>query len=174
MPPPVRILVGIIGAPQGLKGEVRIKSLTADPLALKDYGPVQDEAGARGWRVLALRLIRDDMCVARLEGVEDRDAAQALNPTKLYALRANLPAPAAGEYYHADLIGLRAETRAGLAFGTIVAIHNFGAGDLLEIAPPNGGETVLLPFASPFLGEVDVTRGRVTVDPPPDEDAAPE
>ena len=174
MPPPTRILVGIVGAPHGLKGEARVKCLTAEPLALKHYGPLRDEAGARAWRVLTLRHVKDDMCVARLEGVGDRDAARALTHTKLYALRADMPVLEAGEFYHADLIGLRAETSDGRALGEIVAVRNFGAGDLLEIAPPGGGETIMLPFASPFVGEVNINRGCVTVAPPVEDDASPE
>ena len=173
MPPPARILVGIVGAPHGLKGEVRVKCLTAEPLALKDYGPLQDEAGGRAWRVLALRPIKDDMCAARLEGVDDRDAAHALTHTKLYALRANMPAPAEGEYFHADLIGLRAETRAGEPIGTVRAVHNFGAGDLLDIAPPHS-DTFFLPFTDAVVPTVDIAGGRVIVEPPAQVDGETE
>ena len=166
MPLSPRLHVATIGAPHGVKGDVRVKSFTSDPLALKDYGALQDESGSKAFSILALRLLKDDMCVARFKDVSDRNAAAALTHARLFALRANMPALADGEYFHADLIGLQAETRDGTLLGDIVAVQNFGAGDLLEIAPHNGGETLLLPFASPFVGQVDAARGRVTVEPP--------
>ena len=161
-----RLLAAVIGAPHGVRGEVRLKSLTDDPLAVARYGALSDEAGARGFVIEALRLVKDDMCVARFKGVADRDAAAALTHTKLYALRANLPPAEKDEFYHADLIGLAAETASGVAVGTVIGVANYGAGDLIEIAPPGGGETLLLPFKAVFVPEVDVKGGRIIVAPP--------
>jgi 16S rRNA processing protein RimM len=165
MPSP-RLLVGIIGAPHGVRGEVRVKAYTSDLTALKRYGELQNEGGTRTFTVLALRALKDDMCVVRFKEAGDRDAAAELTHTKLYALRANMPATAEGEYYHADLIGLRAETRAGACIGTVLAVQNFGAGDLLEIAPENSGETLLLPFTDAVAPIVDLAGSRIVIEPP--------
>ena len=170
MPSPLRLHVATIGAPHGVKGEARVKSFTSDPLAFKDYGALQDERGARSFTIAALRFVKDDMCVARFKSVDDRDAAAALTHTKLYALRANMPPVEEGEYFHADLIGLRAETGAGALIGKVIAMQNFGAGDMLEIAPAGGGETLLLPFTNAVAPVVDIAGGRIVIEPPAEID----
>jgi 16S rRNA processing protein RimM len=104
--------------------------------------------------------------VARIKGIADRNAAAALANTRLYVARAKLPKPADGEFYQADLIGLRAETANGAAFGTVKAVHNFGAGDLLEIEPAAGGATLMLPFTDVTVPAVDIAGGRIVVAPP--------
>jgi 16S rRNA processing protein RimM len=106
------------------------------------------------------------MVVARLDGVADRAAAAKLTGVEIFARRENMPAPAADEFYHADLIGLRAMTREGEDLGRIVALRNFGAGDILEIAPKAGGETVLLPFTKAVAPEIDIAGGRIVIAPP--------
>ena len=146
-----------------MRGEVRLKSYTGDPLAIARYGALADEAGGRAFIIEALRPVKDDMSVARFKGITDRDAAAALTHTKLYALRKNMPPPARDEFYHADLIGLRAETREGARVGEVTGVPNYGAGDLIEIAPEGGGETLLLPFSGAFVPEVDVRGGRIIV-----------
>src|SRR5881628_2877724 len=133
---PERILVGRIGAAQGLRGEVRLWSFTADPMAIKDYGPLEAEDG-RSFAIESLRPGKKFL-VARLAGVNDRTAAEALRNLDLYVPRARLPKPAAEEFYHADLIGLAAVTRDGRPLGTVVAVHDFGAGDLVEVRPERG------------------------------------
>ena len=170
MPLNPRLHVATIGAPHGVKGEVRVKSFTADSLAFKDYGVLQDERGARSFSIVSLRPVRDDMCVVRFKEAGDRDAAAALTHMKLYALRANMPAVEDGEYFHADLIGLRAETSAGAVIGIVAAVQNFGAGDMLEIAPQGGGETLLLPFTNAVAPLVDLAGGRVVIAPPAEID----
>jgi 16S rRNA processing protein RimM len=112
--------------------------------------------------------------VARLEGVADRDAAEALKGVELYVARDRLPPAAEGEFYHADLVGLAAVDAAGKAIGTIVAVHNFGAGDLLEIKLSGASKTELVPFTDAFVPEVDIAARRVVVVLPPAEDARPE
>jgi 16S rRNA processing protein RimM len=160
-----RVCLGQIGAPHGVRGEVRLHSFTAEPGAITSYGPLETEDG----RVINIETLRPaaDGFVARLAGVADRNAAERLVNTKLYVPRERLPEPQAPEeYYYADLIGLRAVDRAGKDFGTVVAIHNFGAGDIIEVRPAHGGETQLLPFDAMTVPEVDIANGRVVIEPP--------
>jgi 16S rRNA processing protein RimM len=163
---PRLVAVGIFGAPHGVRGELRAKSYTDDPKALGAYGDLTDKSGARRFKILGLRALRDDMVVARLDGFADRAAAAKLTGVEIFARRENMPAPAADEFYHADLIGLRAMTREGEDLGRIVALRNFGAGDILEIAPKAGGETVLLPFTKAVAPEIDIAGGRIVIAPP--------
>lgn len=159
-----KILVGVVGAAQGVRGEVRIKSYTGDPKALGSYGPLETDGGRAVLKVLGLRPLKNDMVVARFEGIEDRDAAAALTNTKLYVDRTRLPPPDEEEFYQADLIGLEAITPEGEGIGRVVAVQNFGAGDLLEIAP-EVGQTLLVPFTKAFVPVLDFEAGRVVVEP---------
>jgi 16S rRNA processing protein RimM len=162
-----RICVARIGAAHGVKGEVKLWSFTADPAAVADYGPLESEDGTQRFEIEAMRPAKDHL-VARLSGVRDRNAAERLANLRLYVARERLPAPAPEEFYHADLIGLRAESRDGAALATIVGIHDFGAGDLLELRPLSGGGTVLMPFTAQTVPEVDIAGGRIIIDPPQD------
>lgn len=159
-----RVCIAQIGAAHGIRGEVRLKSFTADPMDVARYGELELEDGSGSLRIEAVRPAKD-VLIARLAGVRDRNAAEALTNRKLYVPRARLPAPAADEFYHADLIGLAATTRDGAPFGTVVAVHDFGAGDLLEIKPP-AGASLMLPFTQAVVPVVDVAGGRIVVDPP--------
>jgi 16S rRNA processing protein RimM len=159
--------MGVVGAPHGVRGAIRIKSFTDDPRAVAQYGALEDESGERRFTLHITGTANGEgMVIARLSGVADRDAAEALRGLRLYAPRAALPAPAKDEFYHADLIGLRAMTREGEDLGRIVALRNFGAGDILEIAPKAGGETVLLPFTKAVAPEIDIAGGRIVIAPP--------
>ncbi len=158
---PRRVLVGIIGAAQGVRGEVRLKSYTAVATGIADYGPLWTENG-RSFAITALRPLREDMLVARIAGVADRDAAAALTGTRLYVDRAGLPPPDEDEFYQVDLVGLLAEDEAGQALGRVAAVQNFGAGDLLAIAP-SVGETLLVPFTKAFVPTLDFDGGRLVV-----------
>jgi 16S rRNA processing protein RimM len=160
-----RICVAQIGGPHGIRGEVKLKSFTADPMAVGGYGPLESEDGSACFALEALRPSKDHL-IARLRGVEDRSAAERLTNLKLFVPRARLPEPAAEEFYHADLIGLPAVTADGTRFGTVIAVHDFGAGDILELAPAAGGPTVMLPFTAAFVPSVDVAAGRIVVAPP--------
>jgi 16S rRNA processing protein RimM len=160
-----RICVARIGAAHGVKGEVKLWSFTADPAAVADYGPLESEDGTQRFEIEAMRPAKDHL-VARLSGVHDRDAAQRLTNVRLYAARERLPAPAPDEFYHADLIGLRAESRDGAELATIVAIHDFGAGDLLELRAVGTSNTVLMPFTAATVPVVDIAGGRIVIDPP--------
>jgi 16S rRNA processing protein RimM len=165
---PDRIVVARFGAAHGIKGEVRLKSFTGDPLAVGSYGSLTSEDG-REFTIRTARMAAGtspDMLVVRLEGVTTRNAAEALNGLDLYLPRERLPDTEADEFYHADLIGLDAVGVDGALLGTIVAVQNFGAGDLLEIAP-KAGPTVFVPFTRAIVPEVDLEKRRVAVDPPP-------
>lgn len=157
------ILVGRFGAPQGVRGEIRIKSFTRDPLAIAAYGPLWD--GERERRVLHARPLREDMIAATLEGVTDRDAAAALTGRDLYLRRAALPPPEEEEFYVADLIGLAAVDEAGAAIGVVRDVLNYGAGDILEVAPPEG-ETLLFPFTKAVVPAIDMAGRRLVLVPP--------
>jgi 16S rRNA processing protein RimM len=162
-----RNCVARIGAAHGVKGEVKLWSFTADPAAVADYGPLESQDGTQRFEIEAMRSAKDHL-VVRLSGVRDRDAAERLTNMDLYVPRERLPAPAPEEFYHADLIGLRAESRDGTALATIVGIHDFGAGDLLELRPAGAGETVLMPFTAATVPVVDIAGGRIVIDPPQD------
>jgi 16S rRNA processing protein RimM len=162
---PDRVLVGEIGRPQGLQGEVRIRSFTADPAAIAEYGPLEDESGTRRFEIESLRLTPKALS-ARLKGVTSRDEAEAITGSKLYVPRSRLPAREEDEWYHTDLIGLSVMDREGVAIGSVVAVHNFGAGDLLEIRLAGGGATVLMPFTRDTVPEVDVEGGWLRIAPP--------
>ena len=158
--------MGRFGAPHGVRGELRLQSFTGDPLAIADYGPLTDKSGKKTFTLLNLRPQGKDMLVVRLKDVDDRDGAQALNGVELYLARDKLPAPDPEEFYLADLEGLRAETATGEPIGRVVALRNFGAGDILEIAPANGGDTLMYPFTKAVAPIIDLAGGRIVVEPP--------
>lgn len=158
------MLLGEIGAAQGLKGEVRLHSFTEEEEAITAYGPLEDETG----HVIEIEALRatPKALIARVKGVTTREGAEALTGTKLYIPRSRLPEREEEEWYHAELIGLAALDRDGATIGRVVAIQNFGAGDLLELAPANGGPTVLIPFTRETVPEIDVEGERLTLVPP--------
>jgi 16S rRNA processing protein RimM len=157
-----RVCLGQFGAPHGVQGEVRLHSFTADPAAITSYGPLECEDG-RVFEIEAMRPAKDHF-VAKISGVADRNAAELLKNLKLYVPRARLPEPdEPDEFYHADLIGLAVVDRAGEKLGTVVAIHNFGAGDLIEMHPEGGGKTELLPFDEAHVPAVDIAAGKIVV-----------
>jgi 16S rRNA processing protein RimM len=159
-----RICVGRIGAPHGVRGEVKLWPFTSDPLAIGRYGELVTADGTRRFEVEALRPARDHV-VARLKGIHDRTTAEALRNLELFVPRDRLPEiEEPDEFYHADLVGLTACDRAGRALGSIVAVHNFGAGDLLELRPDAGGDTVLVPFTQLIVPEIDMAAGKLVID----------
>jgi len=164
-----RVCVAEIGAAHGITGEVRLRAFTEDPLAVTQFGPLQAEDG----REIAITSLRPgkDCLIARVAGVADRAAAERLRNAKLYVARDKLPAIDEPEtWYHADLVGLAAVGPDGSALGRVVAVQNFGAGDLLEIAPAAGGPTLLLQFTDAVVPEVDVPNGRIVISPPAERD----
>lgn len=163
-PPERRVVLAVIGAPHGVRGECRVKSFTADPLAIDDYGPLF-AADGRMFEIEAGRLLKDDMLVVRFAGITDRDRARTLTGTELFVDRAMLPEPEEEEFYHSDLIGLAVVDQAGDGLGRIAAVHDFGAGDILEIRPEADGATWLLPFTRAAAPRVDIAAGRIVIDP---------
>ena len=177
------VRIGECGRAHGLYGELRLKSFTGDPAMLARYEPLFDESGAR--RVIkAMRPAPGgaaDIFLVRIEGVDDRNAAEALNRRGLYTTRAalaTLDPPEEDEFLLADLIGLKALTPQGEIRGMVVEVPDYGAGTLIGIAPPGDGdtpvragargETVLLPFTKAFFPEIDIAGGRIVVDAPDD------
>jgi len=161
-----RICVGQIGAAHGVRGQVRLRSFTADPQAVAGYGPFETEDG----RVVAIEALRPvkDHFVATLAGIRDRDAAARLVNAKLFVPRERLPdISEADEFYHADLIGMSAVNPAGEKLGTVVAIHNFGAGDLIEVQLDANGKTELIAFDEINVPAVDIPAGLIVIQPSP-------
>ncbi len=158
------VLLGIVGAPHGIKGEVRIKAFTGDPLALADYGPLVDEKGRR-FEIAALRPAKE-VVVARLKGVTSREGAEMLNGVKLFVARARLPAPEdEDEFLQADLVGCAIVGSDGAVLGTVTAVANYGAGDLLDIETPDG-RSVLMPFTRAYAPRIDIAGRRIEALPP--------
>jgi 16S rRNA processing protein RimM len=160
------ILMGVFGAPQGVRGEIRVKSLTKEPSAIGGYGPLTDAGRARAFAFETLRPLKDNMLVARVAGVSSREAAEALRGVEIFARRDQLPPPNEEEFYYDDLVGLEALDAAGTRLGRVVSLMNYGAGDVLEIAPAQGGETLLLPFTRRVAPRIDFDAGRIVIEQP--------
>ena len=165
-----RVTVGVITGPHGVRGAVKVKSFTAEPAALFTYAPLLD---ARTGRTLALRRLGEakGVWIAAIEGVNDRNGAEALKGVELAVERDRLPPlEAAGdeqeeEFYHADLLGLAVRDLSGASIGTLAAVHDFGAGDMVEVRRESGGR-VLIPFTRAAVPVIDIAGGFVVVDPP--------
>ncbi|MDY8108414.1 ribosome maturation factor RimM [Fulvimarina sp. 2208YS6-2-32] len=159
------VLLGIIGGAHGIRGECRVKSYTDIPTDLGAYGPLQDADGNR-YTVKSARKQKNVVVVTFAE-VTDRNHAERINGRELFVERALLPEPEDDdEFYLDDLEGLTVETLAGEAVGTVIAVHNFGAGDLLEVAPDEG-MTIMIPFSEAAIPELDIETGILRVDPGP-------
>tara|TARA_R110002110_G_scaffold56762_1_gene160991 strand:- start:4383 stop:4931 length:549 start_codon:yes stop_codon:yes gene_type:complete len=162
-----KVCLGVVTGAHGVRGLVRVKPFTQTPDGVAAYGPVETKDGARVFAI-EMRGMTKDLVICHLDGVTDRDVAAALRGTELYVPRARLPQMAADEegWYRADLIGLQAVGADGRDYGRVIAVQDFGAGALLEIAPATGGETVLMGFTSDNVGQVDLAGGRIVIDPP--------
>ncbi len=163
-----KICVARIGAAHGVRGEVRLWSFTEDPLSVADLGVLTTRDGSRSFVIASVREAKDHL-VASFEGCRSREAAEALNRIELYVARSSLPAPDDDEFYYADLVGLRAVTSAGEPLGQVLAVHNFGAGDLIEVGSGAGGE--LLPFSRAVVPTIDIAGGFVVIERPTEVDA---
>ncbi|CUH67918.1 Ribosome maturation factor RimM [Thalassovita gelatinovora] len=159
------ICVGVIAGAFGVRGEVRLKSYTADPEAIEDYNPLTTEDGSQSFEVGILHQIKNGLSV-RLTAVSTKEQADALKGVKLYVPRDRLPSLPDDEFYHADLIGLDVVDTGGTTLGQIKSVLNHGAGDLLEVQGPGLKSSVLLPFTRDAVPTVDLNRGRVIADPP--------
>lgn len=160
---PDLVLLGVVTGARGLRGEVRIKSFTADPADVLAYGPVRNE---KGDRVLTGRVTGQakSTVLARFDGIDDRTAAEGLKGMRLYVARNAMPEPDEDEFYHSDLVGLRAELTNGDVLGDIRGVHDAGAGASLEIAGPDG--PLMVPFTRAAVPVVDIAGGRVVIEPP--------
>jgi 16S rRNA processing protein RimM len=162
-----RVRVAKIGAAHGLRGEVRLFVDADDPLAVIQLGALEDKSGARQFKIASLREAKDHLLV-RFDGVNDRTAAELLTNLELFVPRERLPKQNEKDrFYQADLVGLRVETANGTSLGEVIAVANYGAGDLLEVKPVQGA-TFLVPFADPFVPRVDIEDGKVVVELPAD------
>jgi 16S rRNA processing protein RimM len=161
------LLAAVIGA-QGLQGAVKAKIFTAVPDALTRYGALHDAQG-RKFEITAFRTGKPGEAVFSLSGVTTREAAEALKGAELFIARAALPAPAEDEFYHADLIGLEAFDSEGRMLGKVAAIHNYGAGDVIEITRPDG-DSVLLAFTADNVPSIEIAQGRILVAVPEDDE----
>lgn len=159
------LCVGAIAGAFGVKGEVRLKSFTADPEAIADYAPLTTEDGQRSFSVTLTRSIKNGFA-ARLGGVTTKEEADALRGLRLFAPRDRLPNLPDDEYYHADLIGVPVSDTGGTLLGEVIAVHNHGAADLLELKVPGNAATVLLPFTQAIVPTVDIVARRIVADPP--------
>lgn len=157
-----RVLLGRIVTVHGIRGDVVIESFTADPADIAAYGPLQSADGSKEFRLKVLRATPKGV-VAHVAGVDDRNAAEALRGTELFAARKRLPEAEDGQFYYIDLIGLRADNPEGECIGKVVAVQNYGAGDLLEIELTGQRVTELLPFTDTFVPEIDIAGGRLVV-----------
>ena len=154
------VCLGVIVGAQGLRGQLRVKSFTEEPADVGAYGPLRDEAGERQFRLTVTGRAKG-VVLAKIDGIGDRDQAEALRGLRLFVDRAALP------FYHADLIGLGAEDPEGRPLGRVRAVHNFGAGDVIEIEA-EGGAILSVAFTKATVPEVDLKAGRLVVDPPPE------
>lgn len=166
------MLLGAVASPHGVRGLVKIKPFTQRPEDLTAYGPLTDESGQRRLAV-TLKGRSGDLLLAAVAGVDSREAAERLKGTRLYVPRSALPPPAAGEYYLSDLEGLAAIDAEGKAIGRVERVLDYGAGTVLEIRRPDGGE-LLLPFADQYVPTVDLAAGTLTVVEPDEVEAPPE
>jgi len=162
---PDHICVGAFSGSYGVRGEVRLKSFCADPETIADYSPLTSEDGKHSYALTITRSIKNAL-VAKVGGITSKEQADALKGIRLFARRDQLPALPDDEFYHADLIGLTVLDTGGTVLGKVHAVQNHGAGDLLEIMPQAGGNTILLPFTRKVVPTVDLTAGRIIADPP--------
>jgi len=157
------VLLGRVAGAQGLKGEVRINSFTGVPEAIASYGPLSDDKG-RSFVIEQVRPLKGGTVVARIKGVANRDAAETLKGTGLFVVRAMLPEPEEDEWYYEDLVGLKAVSPDDAEIGVIVAVQNFGGGDLLDVTLGTR-KGMLIPFSRAAVPEVSIAGGFIRIDP---------
>lgn len=155
--------MGIFSAAHGVRGQVKLRSFTAIAEDITAYGPLQDKQGSRYHITISGQV--GDMLLASVEGITNRTEAEKLKNIALYVPRSALPPLADGEYYQADLVGIQVSTEDGAAFGTILSVHNFGAGTLVNIALTQGGEA-FFPFNPTIFPRVDTEAKQAVIYPP--------
>jgi len=164
MAAPKRMLLGVVVAAHGIRGEVRIKSFAGDAMDIGAYGPLSDEQGSRHWKIEP-RGEAKGAVIARIEGIADRNAAEALKGLRLFVDREALPVTSEREWYQADLIGLAVVGKDGKDWGKVLGFHDYGAGSSMEVSGSNG-KPVVVPFTRTTVSEVDLGAGRIVIDPP--------
>jgi 16S rRNA processing protein RimM len=159
-----KVLMAEVGRPHGIRGEVRLKAYCEDPMALADYGPLSDETG-RAFEILSLKP-SNTVVIARLGGISTREAAEALTGTALFVDRARLPDGTLedDEFFQADLLGMKVVDGTAKDYGSVVGVHNFGGGDILEIRK-QGASSIMIPFTGDAVTDIDFDRGAITVSP---------
>jgi len=163
-----RILLGQIGAAHGIRGQVRIATHTQDPEAIGSYGPLETDRPGLTVTLTKLR-VQKNVVIAHIKGITDRNAAEALNGVNLFTDRSKLPPPEdEDDFYHADLLGLEARLDTGVVMGTVSALPNFGAGDLIEVRDPVSGDTYLFPFTKAVVPHIHVAEGYLIIVAPLD------
>ena len=166
-----KVCVGVVTGAHGVRGQVRVKSFTQEPRDIAAYGPLRSTDGRRQFELHIIGAAKG-VLLARIDGIDDRDAAEALRGTEFFVARDALPDPDSNEFYHADLIGVAAVLGDGAPYGRVLALHDFGAGDMIEIERADGG-VVVLAFTRAVVPEIDLPAGRIVVDPPNEIDARP-
>jgi len=161
-PPQNPILLGVVGGAHGIKGEVRIKSFTEDPTDIKAYGPLFDAKGNK-YTIRTAR-IQKNVVVVTINEISDRNGAELLNGTELFVDRSALPEDDEDEFYQSDIVGMAVESVDGAAIGTVIAFHDFGAGEVIEIKPERGS-SVMIPFSEAAVPDIDVERRVMIVEP---------
>ena len=161
-PPQNPILLGVVGGAHGIKGEVRIKSFTEDPTDIKAYGPLFDAKGNK-YTIRTAR-IQKNVVVVTINEIADRNGAELLNGTELFVDRSALPEDDEDEFYQSDIVGMAVESVDGAAIGTVIAFHDFGAGEVIEIKPERGS-SVMIPFSEAAVPDIDVERRVMIVEP---------
>jgi len=169
-----KVCLGAIAGAHGVKGEVRIKTFTQEPQDIASYGPLQNEEGDATFSIVRLRPDKIGV-IATIEGLQDRDAAQKLKGTRLYVKREALPQADDDTWYHADLIGLKVKGKDNKEYGVVIGVYDFGAGDVIEVAPGSGGESIFIPFTLDAVPVVEIEQGFIVAEPieimPDDEPA---
>lgn len=161
-----KVLLGVIAGAHGIRGEVTLRTFTGEPGDIAAYGPLSDKSGSRQFKIRVVRVTPKGV-IARIQGVDDRNASEALKGTELYVDRGRLPKTVEAEFYHADLIGLEARDATGAKIGVVANVANFGAGDLIEVRLTGANDTEFYPFTDACVPEVNVAGGYVVVVPPP-------
>ena len=162
------VVLGIITSAHGIRGEVKLKSFTEDPGAIAGYGPLHTKTGGT-LEIETLKPSKNGF-IARIKGVKDRNQAEALRGTELRVDRDKLPEPGDEEFYYADLVGLAAETPDGKSYGKVIAVHDFGAGDLLEMQLTDTSKTELIAFSAATVPAIEIADGRIVVVPPVEDE----
>ncbi len=163
------IELGAITNAHGIKGDVTIKPFGKDLSSLLDYGPVRDKSGQQAFTILSLRHSKKDLYVARIKEITNRNQAEEIKGTELYIERSKLPEPEEDEFYYRDLIGLSVKLETGEKWGKVIAVEDYGAGDIIEIMPQNSQKSVYFSFTKDIIPTISLKEGYLILIPPHEE-----